>query len=103
MADRSKQDRPQHRSAWRSAFVVTIASVGMHAGQTFAQEPNFANPAAPPPSEAFAQAPSPLGDLWGLRKTLNKFGLTIGGIYTGSFYRRLTSLGSFITLFTMAQ
>ena len=83
MTHRTNQRRPENRTARPIAFVVMIVSIGVSFGQAFAQEPNFANPAEPPPAESSAQAPSPLGDLCGLREIIGKFGLTIGGSYTG--------------------
>jgi porin len=62
------------------AFATLIIALGCGSG--FAQV-NFGNPAAPPPPTTFSPSPSPLGDLWGFRKTLDKFGLALSGIYTG--------------------
>ncbi|MBV8586839.1 MAG: carbohydrate porin [Verrucomicrobia bacterium] len=80
--------RRQIRDRTKTLLALAVATgwVWLSASPVLAQEPNFANPAAPPPTSAFAAAPSLFGNLFGLRKTLAKLGITIGGIYTGEVF-----------------
>src|SRR5262249_18182870 len=85
MAPQRRQIRDRTRTLC-SLVLAATAWVCLSANQVLAQEPNFANPAAPPPPTEFTAAPSPFGDLFGLREKLAKFGMTVGGIYNGEVF-----------------
>jgi porin len=69
-----------------NAFLAMLVLIAMGGGVSLAQGVDFGNPAAPPPPATCAPAPSPLGDLWGLRETLAKSGLTLSGTYTAEIF-----------------
>jgi porin len=66
-----------------TALLLMFMLIEVSSGVVLAQGTNFGNPAAPPPPTTFAAAPSPLEDLWGVHRTVDRLGLTISGIYTG--------------------
>jgi hypothetical protein len=75
-----------HRGSGASVIFIIFWLILFDHDTSLAQGIDFGNPAAPPPSAEFGPVASPLGDLWGLRETPAKYGVTLSGIYTGEVF-----------------